>query len=120
LRGGDRTSDLRVVFSWSYRTVSPAAAALFRLLGLHPGSDIGLPAAASLAGISRPEVQPLLDELAQVHLITEYRPGRYTFHDLLRAYAIEQAGMEDSVPALQAAKHRILDHYLHSAHANES
>jgi DNA-binding SARP family transcriptional activator len=91
--GGDRTSDLRVAFSCSYRTVSPSAAALFRLLGRHPGPDIGLPAAARLAGLSRPDVQPLLDELTQAQLITEPRPGHYALHDLLRAYAIELTGV---------------------------
>jgi DNA-binding SARP family transcriptional activator/tetratricopeptide (TPR) repeat protein len=120
LRGGDRTSDLRVVFSCSYRTLSPAAAELFRLLGLHPGPDIGLPAAASLVGRAQLEVQPLLDELAHAQLISEYRPGRYSFHDLLRAYAIEQSDLQDSGYAIEAAKHRLLDHYLFSSFANAS
>src|SRR5207249_6959234 len=39
--GGDQGTDLRAVFSWSYRSLGPAAARLFRLLGLHPGPDIG-------------------------------------------------------------------------------
>jgi tetratricopeptide (TPR) repeat protein len=120
LRAGDRTTDLRAVFSCSYRTVSPAAAALFRLLGLHPRPDVGLPAAASLAVTPRHEVLPLLDELVGVHLVTENRPGRYTFHDLLRAYAMQLADQHDTAVTQKAATHRILDHYLHSAHANES
>ena len=45
-------TDVRAVFSWSYRALSPAAGRLFRLLGLHPGPDIAVPAAASLAGLS--------------------------------------------------------------------
>jgi hypothetical protein len=40
LDGGDPVVDVRAVFSWSYRTLSPPAARLFRLLGLHPGPDI--------------------------------------------------------------------------------
>ena len=39
--GGDSATDVRAVFSWSYRALSPGAARLFRLLGLHPGPDIG-------------------------------------------------------------------------------
>jgi DNA-binding SARP family transcriptional activator len=35
----------------SYRALSPAAARLFRLLGLHPGPEVSVPAAASLAGL---------------------------------------------------------------------
>ena len=48
--GDDPASDARAVFSWSYRTLTPAAARMFRLLGLHPGPDISSLAAASLVG----------------------------------------------------------------------
>ncbi|MBV9381674.1 MAG: hypothetical protein JO242_13520 [Streptosporangiaceae bacterium] len=53
LDGGDPASNLRAVFSWSYQQLSEEAADLFQLLGIHPGPDISLPAAASLAGTSR-------------------------------------------------------------------
>jgi hypothetical protein len=49
LPGGDLATDVRAVFSWSYRALSDPAARMFRLLGLHPGPDISLAAAASLA-----------------------------------------------------------------------
>ncbi len=48
--GGDHATDVRAVFSWSYRALSAGAASLFRLLGLYPGCDIAAPAIASLAG----------------------------------------------------------------------
>src|SRR6185436_7271592 len=115
LHGGDHASDVRYVFSISYRTLSPASAALFRRLGLHPGPDVGLPAAASLAGVEPHEVRPRLDELVQARFVTESRPGRYSFHDLLRSYAIEQAHREDDAAARHTATLRIVDHYLHSA-----
>src|SRR5439155_1645978 len=38
-------------------------------------------------------------------------------HDLLRAYATEQAHAHDDDGQRNAAMHRMLDHYLHSAHA---
>jgi NB-ARC domain len=38
LTGGDPTSDVQAVFSWSYQALTPDAARLFRLLGLHPGA----------------------------------------------------------------------------------
>ena len=47
---GDPAASVRAVFSWSYRQLSPTAARMFRLLGLHPGPDISVRAAASLAG----------------------------------------------------------------------
>ena len=90
--GDDPATDVRAVFSWSYRAAhAPAAARLFRLLGLHPGPDIAAPAAASLAGLPSGAARPLLAELTRAHLLTEHVPGRYAFHDLLRAYAAELA-----------------------------
>ena len=50
LDAGDPAASVRAVFSWSYRQLSREAARMFRLLGLHPGPDICVPAAASLAG----------------------------------------------------------------------
>jgi DNA-binding SARP family transcriptional activator/tetratricopeptide (TPR) repeat protein len=112
---GDPAASVRAVFSWSYQQLSPEAARMFRLLGLHPGPDISVPAAASLAAIDEPEARRLLRELARGCLITEHAPGRYAFHDLLRAYAASQARDTDSPPDRDAAIGRILDHYLHTA-----
>ena len=113
--GGDPGSDLRVVLSWSYRTLSGPAARLFRLLGLHPGPDLAVPAAASLAGVPRPEARVLLAELTRANLLTEQRPGRYAGHDLLRAYAAELVATGDTDGDRVAAQCRMLDHYLHTA-----
>jgi len=110
-------TDLRTVFSWSYGALGGPAAGLFTLLGVHPGPDISIAAAASLAALPVDTARSLLSDLARAHLIEEHAPGRYTFHDLLRAYAAElaQATIPDS--ERRAATHRILDHYLHSAYA---
>ncbi len=114
---GDPATDIRAVFSWSYDALSPPAARLFRLLGGHPLGDLAAPAAASAAGLPLPEVRPLLAELTRAHLLTEHSPGRYGFHDLLRAYAVELAAAHDSEAERTAATHRTLDHYLHTAYA---
>jgi len=116
LTADDPATDIRAVFSWSYHALSAAAARLFRLLGLHFGPDISLLAAASLAGLSRSQVRPLLAELTRAHLVDEPNPGRYIPHDLLRVYASEQALSSDSASERRAATRRALDHYLHSAH----
>jgi tetratricopeptide (TPR) repeat protein len=57
----------------------------------------------------------MLGELTRGCLIAEHVPGRYAFHDLLRAYAAGQAHACDSQPERQAATGRVLDHYLHTA-----
>ncbi|MCG5472635.1 tetratricopeptide repeat protein [Micromonospora sp. LAH09] len=115
--GGDAGTDVQAVFSWSYRSLTPAAARLFRLFGCHPGPDIGVAAAASLAGLPRAQVPRLLAELAHAHLVTEYAPGRFGAHDLLRAYAADRADRLEPPEARRAAIRRGLDHYLHTAHA---
>jgi DNA-binding SARP family transcriptional activator len=112
---GDPCTNVRSVFSWSYRNLTGPAARLFRLLGVHPGPDISLPAAASLAGLRLAEAGRAIAELTGAHLLTEHVPGRYSFHDLLRAYAAGQAASCDSDTARHQAIHRMLDHYLHTA-----
>jgi DNA-binding SARP family transcriptional activator/tetratricopeptide (TPR) repeat protein len=114
--GDDAATDLRAVFSWSYHTLSAGAARLFRLLGLHPGPDLAVRAAASLAGVPVRQVGPLLAELTRANLVAEHVPGRYTFHDLLRTYAGELTHDLDLDAERHAALHRMLDHYLHTAH----
>ncbi|MGD0704489.1 MAG: BTAD domain-containing putative transcriptional regulator [Trebonia sp.] len=117
LDAGDVTADVRAVFSWSYQTLSPAAARTFRLLGIHPGPDITPPAAASLTAASRDQASAALSELAAACLLTEHVPGRYAFHDLLRAYAADQARTHDTETERHQALRRALDHYLHTAYA---
>ncbi len=117
LSAGEPTSDARAVLSWSYQALTPQAAQMFRLLGLHPAPDIGVSAAASLAGIDVLRARALLDELTRASLCTEQRPGRYAAHDLLRAYARELATAHDSEQDLQGATRRMLGHYLLTARA---
>ncbi|WP_132117783.1 AfsR/SARP family transcriptional regulator [Actinocrispum wychmicini] len=115
--GGDPTSDLRTVFSWSYHELTADAARLFRLTGLAPGPDLTAPAAASLLGTAdHTGVRGLLAELARAHLIVEHTAGRYTMHELLRGYATELAGVAGGDDP-RLATHRLLDHYLHTAQA---
>jgi DNA-binding SARP family transcriptional activator/tetratricopeptide (TPR) repeat protein len=115
LDAGDSAASVAAVFSWSYHQLSPDAARMFRLLGLHPGPDISVAAAASLAAVGEPGARSLLRELARDCLITEHAPDRYASHDLLRAYAAAQGRGHDPQPDRDAATIRILDHYLHTA-----
>jgi transcriptional regulator with XRE-family HTH domain/tetratricopeptide (TPR) repeat protein len=111
----DAAVDLRSVLSWSYRALDAEAARLFRLLALHPGPDVALPAAASLAGVAPATARRLLDTLTAAHLLDQAGPGRHTAHDLLRAYAAEL--LRDGDDDTRVATARLLDHYLHVATA---
>ncbi|UCM90487.1 ATP-binding protein [Streptomyces marincola] len=116
----DDAEAIRSVFAWSYRSLPTEAARLFRLLGLHPGPEFGLHAAAALAGTRVNRARQLLDTLVGAHLLEQTAPDRYEFHDLLRAYAADQARNEEPADRRSAALRRVLDWYLHTADAAQS
>lgn len=113
---GELDMNIRAVFSWSYRRLPPSTARVFRLLGLHPGPDISAAAAAALAAMSEREAGQYLAALARAHLVEQPMPHRFRLHDLLRAYAGERVGADETKDDRQHALRRILDSYLHTAH----
>jgi tetratricopeptide (TPR) repeat protein len=113
LDAGDPAANVRTVLSLSYRHLPETAKRMFRLLGLHPGPDISAAAAASLAGVPVAQARVALRDLTRASLLTEVVPGRFAFHDLLRAYAAEQPTSADGIAN---TTRRMLDHYLHTAH----
>jgi DNA-binding SARP family transcriptional activator len=114
--GFDSTTDVRAVFSWSYRSLDEPAARLLRLLALHPGPHITAPAAASLLGLPLARTRRALAGLVGSCLVEQPLPGRYGLHDLLRGYATELAHAHDTVQERHHATLRILDHYMFTAH----
>lgn len=114
---GDPATDPRSVFSWSYCTLTPTAARMFRLLSLSPAPEVSLRAAASLADIDLRSARSVLAELTRAQLWREIVPARYAAHDLLRVYGRELTLAEDTAPERAAAHRRLLDHYLHTAGA---
>jgi DNA-binding SARP family transcriptional activator/DNA-binding XRE family transcriptional regulator len=115
LETGEPVTSVRMVFSWSRARLGGSASRMFRLLGIYPGPDITVPAAASLAGLSPGRAYLAIAELCDEHLLTEHLPGRYSCHDLLRSYAAEEASLRESEADQWAAVCRVLDHYLHAA-----
>ena len=118
----DEASAVRSVFAWSYRALPRQAALLFCLLGLHPGAEFGAAAAEALAGdalgVSEAgRLRTALDTLTGAYLLEEGGAGRYRFHDLLRAYAVDRARYETSQEEQLAAVARVCTWYLHSAHS---
>jgi DNA-binding SARP family transcriptional activator len=113
--GGDPRTAVRAVFSWSYRHLDPEAARAFRLAGLHPGADFDPCAVAALTATTAAQSRRLLEVLARGHLVQPTGAGRYGMHDLLRAYAAEQACAIDTGQQRQAALTGLLDYYSHAA-----
>src|SRR6185437_3879178 len=83
--GGDPRAAVTAVFSWSYRNLPADAARTFRLLGLHPGQDLDVYAAAALAGVPVDQARRLLGALGRAHLVQPTAASRYSMHDLLKA-----------------------------------
>ncbi|MEV6610841.1 BTAD domain-containing putative transcriptional regulator [Kutzneria sp. NPDC051319] len=109
--GPDPMADVRSVLSWSYHALSSSAKRMLRLLSLHPGTTVGLTAAASTAGASVDHTVTTLRELASASLVVEELPGRYSMHDLVHAYAAELREEAD-----EEAVVRLRDHYLQTAY----
>ncbi|RKS71051.1 DNA-binding SARP family transcriptional activator [Actinomadura pelletieri DSM 43383] len=110
LSTGDPHSDIGVVFSWSYRDLPPVAARMFRLLGLHPGTDVDVFGASALLGGEEATARESLELLAGRHQV-QRNGDRYGMHDLLRAYAKDLAVRNGEVDL----PHRVLEFYLHTA-----
>jgi DNA-binding SARP family transcriptional activator/tetratricopeptide (TPR) repeat protein len=113
----DAAADVRAVFSWSYQLLTESARRLFRLLSVHSGPDVSSNAVASVAGLPKAEVLPLLAELTGARLLTEHRPGRFASHDLTRVYAAGLSAAHDTPGDRRAALGRLLDYYLSTSHS---
>jgi tetratricopeptide (TPR) repeat protein len=67
--------------------------------------------------MSLSQAREALGELTRTCLLTQHTPGRFAFHDLLRAYAAHIATTHDPLDDQHAALTRLFDHYLHTAAA---
>ncbi|EOD58685.1 TPR repeat-containing protein [Amycolatopsis vancoresmycina DSM 44592] len=117
-RDGDDRAAVRAVFGWSYRRLPAGHARAFRRLGLHPGEEFGVEAAAAVTGLDLPEAKRVLAALARAHVI-ESAAGRqrYRFHDLLRAFAVDRAERDDPPSKVEQARRALLTWYAHHARA---
>ncbi|HEX4728403.1 MAG TPA: NB-ARC domain-containing protein [Jatrophihabitans sp.] len=89
---GGASSDVRSSFTLSYNALSADAARLFRLFGRSQNAvDLTPATAALLTRIPELQVRAAFGELCRAHLTVERRPGYFSTHRLLRAYAAELA-----------------------------
>jgi tetratricopeptide (TPR) repeat protein len=117
LDAGEDRSDIRAVFSWSCRQLTDDVGRTFALTGLHPGEDIDVHAVAALAGTGPGQARRAMGRLHRASLVQASGPGRYAMHDLLRAYAREQAAARDTDGSSHQALTRLFDYYLAAADA---
>ncbi|WP_405056492.1 tetratricopeptide repeat protein [Kribbella sp. NBC_01505] len=102
-------------FQLSYGQLDADQQQLFRLLSLLPGRDLDQYGAAALLDRSPDDASDLAESLVDANLLLQPMPGRYEFHDLIRAYATELAEATDSPESLEAATDRLLEYYLHAS-----
>jgi transcriptional regulator with XRE-family HTH domain len=103
-------------FDLSYRDLTSGQQKIFLRLGSHPGRDVDSYATAALGAIGNEEARQALNSLYDHYLLMEAAAGRYQMHDLLRERARVLAA-EDAVNEREAAAHRLLGYYLHTARA---
>lgn len=115
LDDGDR--GVALAFTLSYQDLTGEQQRTFRLLGLHPGTDTDSYAAAALTGLPLARAGRVLEHLLDAHLLSQAVPGRYGFHDLMRAYAAHLAAAHDSDDTRRTALNGLYDHYLTTAAA---
>jgi tetratricopeptide (TPR) repeat protein/transcriptional regulator with XRE-family HTH domain len=89
---GDQQADLRAVMRWSYDALPAVGQQAIGLFARYAGADLTGPVAAVLMDTDVPAAGRMLNDLVDVHLLTEIAPGRFRFHDLFRLYAAELAG----------------------------
>ncbi|WP_211470022.1 AfsR/SARP family transcriptional regulator [Actinocrinis puniceicyclus] len=106
---------VRASFDASYQALNETERRLFRRVGLHPGAQIGLRAAAALGGMAIAEADLVLDALVNHNLVEEPARHRYRMHDLLRDFAVRRVHRDDD-PAVRAeSRRRMVSYYLTTA-----
>ncbi|MFJ9565912.1 AfsR/SARP family transcriptional regulator [Streptomyces fuscichromogenes] len=109
LRAGDLT--VAAVFEIGYQQLPETHARTFRLIAMVCDPEIGLPAAAAVLELSESSAEEHLESLVDASLLETTHPGRYRYHDLLRAFAHQHTTPAERLLALD----RQLDFLLATA-----
>jgi tetratricopeptide (TPR) repeat protein len=112
LSDGER--DLAGVFDLSYTSLGERHQLLLRHLGVVPGPDADVYAAAALLECGPQAATALLEELVDHNLLIAHAPGRYRLHDLIRLHARALAELAPS-DERSTALERLLDYHQHTA-----
>ncbi|MFE0150532.1 BTAD domain-containing putative transcriptional regulator [Nonomuraea sp. NPDC059007] len=114
---GDPSVGVRDAFNSSYRRIAERHRRIFRLMGLHPGPDVGVEEIVAMAGESRREVDSAMRVLAAAHLVHRGDGGRYALHDLVWLYARDCAHAHDDESVRRTALFRLFDWFLQTTKA---
>lgn len=95
--GPEEADAVRTVFAWSYRALTPPVARMFHLLGLHPGSEFSVEAAAAARVGSAAYTMPLTQESPPEQL------GAAEFDDAKSAVAWYEAERDNLISSVRIA-----------------
>lgn len=104
---------IHAVFELGYRQLPPEQARAFRLLAAPGSLDFGLPVAAAALATDEETAEELLEALVDAAMLESTEPGRYRYHDLLRAFA--QCAEPEHQDDTRQAFGRLLDYLLATA-----
>lgn len=111
-----RGLELRSSIGTSYRSLPDTAKSMFRLISSLPLPDFSAWAAAALVDTSEPEAEHVLEQLVDVRLLDTFEGPqqqiRYRMHDLIRVYAHELRGQQDSATRQAESFGRLLGAWL--------
>ncbi|MCX4696576.1 BTAD domain-containing putative transcriptional regulator [Streptomyces sp. NBC_01408] len=114
LSAGERS--VAATLSLSYKAMEESLQEAFCLLGLHPGAEVDVYSAAALLETGVRDAEDMLEDLLDMHLLVQKEPGLYTFHDLVRTYALSLGeGPEGKVG--RASDGRLLGYYTGATEA---
>ncbi|MGW1429734.1 BTAD domain-containing putative transcriptional regulator [Streptomyces sp. NPDC002431] len=108
LSAGERS--VEATLRLSYLGMDSGIRRIFRTLARHPGQDIDVYSAAALLGLTCRKAEDGLESLLDMHLVQQQEAGLYTFHDLVRLFALN---LPDTSPAddTDAAAERVVAYY---------
>ncbi|MDX6740225.1 NB-ARC domain-containing protein [Actinocorallia sp. A-T 12471] len=107
------------VFEVVYRELGPAAARLYRTIGLHPVRDFDDGLVAALA-VDDPDASAGLEQLVRRGVVRRDRRGRYVMDDLTHEHAGLAAARDLEPGARRSVRERIGDYYLRTAIAADT
>ncbi|MEU4173376.1 BTAD domain-containing putative transcriptional regulator [Streptomyces sp. NPDC026665] len=109
LNSGDRS--VAAALGMSYEMMPTTARDDFRLLCLHPGAEFDVQASAALLGADVAHAEETLEYLLDVHLLQQWEHGRYSFHDLVKAFARALPADSSERCVQERAEERLVLHY---------
>ncbi|WP_083936671.1 AfsR/SARP family transcriptional regulator [Longispora albida] len=114
--------DVRASIALSYEGLRPDVQRLLRGLGDMDSAEVTVWASSALLGVRSEVAEDLLEELFDAQLVgvagcDATGHARYRIHDLVRAFALERAAVEDDLRTLEEGRIRVLGAWLHVATA---